>query len=958
MRKVWHILLVFLLCSCSFTTAAAEVHVIERMSFGTVVTNTAQTGRIYISQTAPTRNGYLFTSWSRADGQALEARDAWRRAKDAVSFIVYEDTTLIANYVSSSLDRDGDGVADGYELYWYGDLDETATSDTDGDGRTFAEELAAGTNPLLPQYDIEGPIHYADGVLWQYNPLNKPAYTLRSEPEGVLFATQSEIVNEGTKITTGTYLPTTTSFAYWKINGVEQRDAWGRAKDSITLTMPTNAVEIVAVVSTGDSDGDGIADNIERYWYGDLDETATSDTDGDGKTFAEELAVGTNPLLPQWDVEGPVHYADGALWQYNPYGLQPYTLRSDPEGAFFATTNFYVKQGTKVTTETYGTATGFACWRFNGIEQRDAWGRALDTITFTMPTSAVELVAVKISGDTDGDGIADNIERYWYGDLDETAESDTDGDGRTFAEELTAGTNPLLPQYDIEGPVKYADSETQEMNLQPYEQPMGAVADGKFVELFTSTYVGNDATSCTFANGTQIWPVVADVNGDGLWDLIVCSATTTNVFINTGSKGNPQFKEEGTSKKEEVWNWPNLEMNSTAKLSGMTLDVNPINALSSTTNGTTMLVSDTEGRIWYYAGAVTSSTSQVSSTSYTLQHKVWGGSYAGFANGLMLAAVDWEDDGDPDFLCGTAEGKLMLLRNPKVGRPTNVRAEVGVDNVLLTWDPNEQSRIRGYKVYRAEGISKKEEGKSEEEENSTLLTSSFNLLTSTQLPSWRDTDLVAGTYGYKVSALSRFYTAGNSTPTETESPASEPVTATVGGVKFFWNDVVCKVGETASVMLSIENALNYDVAGQTQVVTYDPAYLEPVELIPSGLAEGVKYTSSFADGKWTISLTAGVLPAGSGKFFTLVFRTLKVGETTVGEAKVTIASAPTYQLGDVNGDGKVDILDLRLLEKLKSAAGRKYTSDQLRAGDFNGNGKLDNADYQALRELNRKMGPL
>ena len=69
----------------------------------------------------------------------------------------------------------------------------------------------------------------------------------------------------------------------------------------------------------------------------------------------------------------------------------------------------------------------------------------------------------------------------------------------------------------------------------------------------------------------------------------------------------------------------------------------------------------------------------------------------------MLAAVDWEDDGDLDCLCGTADGKLMLLRNPKVGRPTNLKATAGVDNVLLTWDPNQQSRVRGYKVYRREG---------------------------------------------------------------------------------------------------------------------------------------------------------------------------------------------------------------------------------------------------------------
>ena len=115
-----------------------------------------------------------------------------------------------------------------------------------------------------------------------------------------------------------------------------------------------------------------------------------------------------------------------------------------------------------------------------------------------------------------------------------------------------------------------------------------------------------------------------------------------------------------------------------------------------------------------------------------------------------------------------------------------------------------------------------------------------------------------------------------------------------------------------------------------------------------------------------------MLPAGGGKFLSLVFEAKKEGVTTVGGrgatalpagdgayATVSIAarsaSAP-YQLGDVDGDGDVDEADLRLMVKLTSAAGRKYTADQLKAGDFNGNGKLDNDDYQALRKLLKEKG--
>ena len=111
-------------------------------------------------------------------------------------------------------------------------------------------------------------------------------------------------------------------------------------------------------------------------------------------------------------------------------------------------------------------------------------------------------------------------------------------------------------------------------------------------------------------------------------------------------------------------------------------------------------------------------------------------------------------------------------------------------------------------------------------------------------------------------------------------------------------------------------------------------------------------------------MTSGVLPAGSGRFLTFVFEALKEGTTTVGgEDGATVAIAARsaiapYQLGDLDGDGEVGESDLRLLAKLKSAAGRKYTANQLKAGDFNGNGKLDDADYQALRALLKEKGLL
>ena len=181
----------------------------------------------------------------------------------------------------------------------------------------------------------------------------------------------------------------------------------------------------------------------------------------------------------------------------------------------------------------------------------------------------------------------------------------------------------------------------------------------------------------------------------------------------------------------------------------------------------------------------------------------------------------------------------------------------------------------------------------------------------------------------------------------------------MGAVAFSWRDVNVKVGERVEVVISIENALHYNVAGKTQSLAYDPEYLRPVEVVKSGITENIEMTDLAHNGSWVVTMTNGVLPAGSGRFLTFVFDALKAGTTTAGGATVTIAPAATarYFPGDVNGDGQLTKADAQLLARLKNG-NEKWNADQLKAGDFNGNGRLDNADYQALRALLRDLGVL
>ena len=831
--------------------SADVVYVYEQTFAGGVTTQISdrslETGRQHSTQNAPVIKGYVFTHWTISTKQSFSSRDAWGRALDTASFTLYEETILTANYLPESLDEDGDGIADGYEMYWYGNLNQTSLSDTDGDGVLFADELTAGTNPLMAEFREEGPVLFVDGNLLQYNPYNYQPYAIRSDPDGELFSTITDYKRPGEEIKTEELQGTT--FAYWTVNGVRQSDAWGRALDIVSLRMPDMAVEIVAVCE------EDYETRMKLYWYGNTSVAMTSDTDGDGKTFAEELEAGTNPLMAEHHEDGSVLYVDGVLMQYNPYNLQPYVVRSEPEGVLFATTSDYVRVGMPVSVKSPGGS--FAYWVLDGVPQRDAWGRAIDDMSFMMPEKGVELVAIVEEDENTRQQL------YWYGNTTIPMTSDTDGDGKTFAEELATGTNPLMAEWHEEGPIVFVDTSMLEMNLQSYEQAQGTIVGNEYTELFTSIVAGNGSSSRTFDGVAK--PTMVDLNGDGLSDLVVeTDKGTITVFLNKGSAGNPMFIE--TLWREE---WHSLlAAAKPASIEGLTFDVEPVGIISWTfadidgDGNEDILMADNEGRIWYY---------RASADRYLLQHKVWGGSYAGFAEGLSIFATDWDDDGDVDLVCGTADGKLMLLNDPRVGRPVNVRAEAGVDSVVLSWDPNVNSRVRGYGVYRSSDSNE------------------FEKVQNTwPLPRYRDTPDVIQDYWYRVTGKSRLYRAGNSIPIESESPPTDAVF-----VRFcpnVWlNDTSSFTEKNVEVIVSVDNSMGISSEGLSMAFRYDASVLEPVEVKPFGLTSDVKFVSSVSDGVWSISATGGAVKTGSGVFVKFVFFVKPVHN--VVETQVSLESA-------------------------------------------------------------------
>ena len=218
----------FALLAAALCSNAAVVHVKQQTVAGSTTnvlsTTTAETAASYTTRTAPEKSGYVFTHWSiePASTNVFTNRDGLGRALDVAQYRLYEDVVLTAHYLPTAQDSDADGLSDGQELYWYGSLDAVSSeTDTDGDGVLFSIEMELGTNPLFADTFAPGGVERfaGDGVL-QYNPKNLQPYVIRSEPEGKLFATISNLVSAGTIVTTKSYSPSTSQFAYWMQDGV------------------------------------------------------------------------------------------------------------------------------------------------------------------------------------------------------------------------------------------------------------------------------------------------------------------------------------------------------------------------------------------------------------------------------------------------------------------------------------------------------------------------------------------------------------------------------------------------------------------------------------------------------------------------------------------------------------------------------------------------------------------
>ncbi len=440
-------------------------------------------------------------------------------------------------------------------------------------------------------------------------------------------------------------------------------------------------------------------------------------------------------------------------------------------------------------------------------------------------------------------------------------------------------------------------------------------------------------------------PALGDINKDGKLDLLVLlDDGTVQLYLNSGLA--MPFGGTGTANVLGV-----------SAPAGTSISVGDING-----DGVAdVLLSDSDGRIWDFRNT--------GNGAFSLLSKVWGGSFGGFASGLTLAVGDLEGDGDLDVIGGLSNGGLIALRDPHAGRPTGLIATPGANAIQLRWDPNTQSRIRGYYIYRS---------LSAEGPWATLLPESM------PLPSYLDTSVSPSVENfYRVSSVSYFYVPGNSQPRIVESLASDVASSSAGKVVLSVRPARGNPGQKVKINISIENSIDVAGSGMKIRVAYDSAKLQPLAQARPGqqtvLATGLSRNLTFSDngatatGEIVIDGISGALEPGAGKLFTLQFEVgagvphasvfgVSIAEATLldinGNALAVgilsldqPESGDTYTEGDLDGDGSVTTNDKELLKQLIKPKSRAPTQEELMAGDLNGDGALDEKDLVLLMRL-------
>ena len=336
-----------------------------------------------------------------------------------------------------AVDSDGDGLDDAWEGANFGNLQQTASGDPDGDNLSNANEQAAGTDPLAADTDGDGLSDFVELFPAPGKPQTQPTL---ADTDGDFLSDGDEVTkyltNPTLKDTDGDALPDNLELA---ISNTDPRKAdtdGGFADDGqevlVDHTDPGKPGDDLV-----DTDGDKLSDWHEiNTWFTDPTQTdsdgdtlsdgdevkkynsnpAKLDTDGDALDDAAEITAITDPQKPDTDGDG---LADGP--EVLVHKTSPLLTDSD--------------------WDSLSDADEIATFQTNPLLADSDGGGVYDAVEISDGTNPLS-PADDVGADPDGDGLSSNYEVNVS--LTSPTLADTDGDFADDGQEWFALSNHIV----------------------------------------------------------------------------------------------------------------------------------------------------------------------------------------------------------------------------------------------------------------------------------------------------------------------------------------------------------------------------------------------------------------------------------------------------------------------------------------------------------------------------------
>ena len=307
-RPLAYLLLPFLVVLPS-TFLSAQVTFEEKSEPAGLLATTNQTvstgAEVETRTPALNVNGYAFTHWTI---NGTRHNDTNGQALNRVSLSLGSNAVAIAHYLDATIDSDADGIPDWHEIRELGTLDHDASHDGDGDGFGMAEELQYGLASTIKDEIAEGGVSIRRSGKLFMNFSGAKRITVSSDPAGLV--SSSDAYQDLNSTFTSANLSGASNgyvFSHWEVNGVRRADAGGVGLNRITETLSEDKNVVAKYYPQDeDSDKDGMPDWYEWRQFGDLDKAGAEDPDGDGFTLAEEAKFGLSPTISDEITEGGV----------------------------------------------------------------------------------------------------------------------------------------------------------------------------------------------------------------------------------------------------------------------------------------------------------------------------------------------------------------------------------------------------------------------------------------------------------------------------------------------------------------------------------------------------------------------------------------------------------------------------------------------------------------------------